>query len=154
MLSPFRLCFLAAFHQSECAFLVLFFFEFDASIDLFFDFAFFNFSSFCGPHRKENGTKKEEKREEYLSLSLRLACQVSLSLSLSLLRTHLLFPLWECATQTRRCLRPLLRPSDADPRARRSQQIWRTKMSSRRVTSRNTIARRIVGSSCTIACTT
>ena len=110
--------------------------------------------SFCGPHRTENGTKKEEKREEYLSLSLRLACQVPLSLSL--LRTHLLLPLWECATQTRRCLRPpLLRPSDADPppRARRSQQIW-TKMSSRRVTSRNTIARRIVGSSCTIACTT
>jgi len=38
--------------------------------------------SFCGPHRTENGTKKEEKREEYLSLSLRLACQVPLSLSL------------------------------------------------------------------------
>ena len=130
----------------------------DASIDLFFSI-FQHFSSslektlellWTAQDRKRH---KKRRKERGISLSLRLACQVPLSL----LRTHLLLPLWECATQTRRCLRPpLLRPSDADPppRARRSQQIWRTKMSSRRVTSRNTIARRIVGSSCTIACTT
>jgi len=134
----------------------------DASIDLFFSI-FQHFSSslektlellWTAQDRKRH---KKRRKERGISLSLSAARVSSPSLSLSLLRAHLLLPLWECATQTRRCLRPpLLRPSDADPppRARRSQQIWRTKMSSRRVTSRNTIARRIVGSSCTIACTT
>ena len=133
-----------------CAFLVLFFScvrRFD--IDLFRFLHHFSSSRTFLDRRKRH---KKEKREEYLSLSF------------VLIFAHSPFPpvFWECAIQTRRrrwlpLLRPL-RPSDADPQTRRRSQqlqIWMMKkMSSRRVTSRNTIARRIVGSSCTIACTT
>ena len=120
-------------------------------IDLFRFFLQFSSSRTCFVDRRKR--HKKEKREEGISLSL----------SLALIFAHSPFPpvFWECAIQTRRRRCPLLRPlrpsDDADPQTRRrsQHQIWMMKkMSSRRVTSRNTIARRIVGSSCTIACTT